>query len=346
MHEACSAKADSGANPAVALGAWLAAGAQEGKGRLLLLTSRSLSPFADLVAQAVGTSTGKGSRGILPIGGDVPGNLEVFHHSSLAAEITMRGEDVTGTKEAADSLAAAGVPMVRIELGGPEDLGAELFKWEVGSALACANLGVDPFGEPDTQDAREKTSEILGTLSTNHVLPTPTVRVREGGIELYAEKVARQEISTLNLGEALRTFFELRKREGALVILIFLSRSPERETVLLQLRERLALGLQIPVVINYGPSYLYSLGQVYKGGPATSLFLVVTAKADEDLDIPGAGYTFGQLNLALALGDFEALGSRGRPVLRLHFAEGAEQGFKQLEGVVQRSLANVAHFRF
>ncbi len=345
MHEACSAKADSGTNPAVALGAWLAAGALEGNGRLLLLTSRSLSPFSDLIAQAVGTSTGKGGRGILPIAGDVPGNLEVFHHKSLAAEITMRGEDATRTKEAVDSLARAGVPLVRIEIGGPEDLGAELFKWEVGSALACANLGVDPFEEPDTQDAREKTSEILGALSTNHVLPAPTVRVREGGIELYAEKVARQEISTLNLGEALRTFFELRKREGALVILIFLNRNPEREALLLRLREKLALGLQIPVVVSYGPRYLYSLGQVYKGGPPTSLFLVVTAKADEDLDIPGAGYTFGQLNLALALGDFEALGSRARPVLRLNFSEGAEEGFKQLEGVVQRSLAHLSTFR-
>jgi hypothetical protein len=96
--------------------------------------------------------------------------------------------------------------------------------------------------------------------------------------------------------------------------------------------------------VNSGPRYLHSLGQVYKGGPNKSLYLVVTAKPEQDLDIPGAGYTFGQLNLALALGDFEALGNRARLALRLHFTEGVEEGFKQLRKAVQRSLAGLSGF--
>ena len=343
VRDACACCVAPEANPALTLAALLAASAIEGNVRLLLLTSETLIPFAYQIAQTVGASTGKEGQGIVPIVGEVPGDLDVYHHGCMVAELTIGG-DTAGVREAADSLVQAGVPMVRIELNGPEDLGAELFKWELATALACADLEVDPFQEPDIQDARERTSEILAALAAKHELPAATIRVHEGGIELYAEKAARQQISTLSLTEALRTFFQLRDNHGSLAILGFLDRIPERETALRRLRDQLASRLRIPVVVSFGPRYLHYLGQLYKGGPATNLFLFLTAQPDEDMAVPGADYSFGQLQLALALGDFEALGRRARPVLRLHLTQGAEQGLKQLEGIVHRALANLPSF--
>jgi glucose-6-phosphate isomerase len=340
MRDLCLPSTPAGANPALALAAFLAAGAVEGADKFLLLSTKSLTALTYRIGQLVGVSTSKGGRGLIPIPDGAASGAEVCKSGCIAAIWTMLGDDDSAVKETAKQLQEAGVPVVFVELSAPEELGATLFKWEIATALACSLLHVNPFSEPDAEEGREKTAELLETLVATRELPWRTVRVREVGIELYAEGATRQEISTLSLSDALRTFFVLKNPDGYVALLAFVDQSRAVEAVLRRLREQLASKLGIPVLLSFGPRYLHSFGQVYKGGPSKGLFMILTSEPSEDIDIPGAGYSFGQLQLALALGDFESLQSRKKLVIHLHLTEGTERGLAQLEQVLQHALRN------
>ena len=297
-----------------------------------------MKPVARRIGYLVGASTGKKGHGIIPIIGRPSYGLAMLQHSCFVAILKMAGEVDRELGKRYDELREAGVPMVMIELNGPEDLAVELFKWEIATALNCSLLGVDPSHDPDIRESRTRTVEILEQIATKRQSPVPAVRVRKGEVELYAEGETRQQLSTLNMAEALRTFFGLRHREGYIVLLPYLNYADAPKTIFRRIRERLESVLGLPVLVTPGPSYLHSIGQVYVGGPAKGLFLLVTAAPAEDLAIPGSDYSFGQLQLALALGDFESLGRQGRPVLRLHLTGGADSGLLQLETILNSAV--------
>jgi transaldolase / glucose-6-phosphate isomerase len=334
MRDLCRPSTPPEANPALALAAFLAAGAIEGNNKFLLFSSNTLTSLMYRVAQLVGVSMGKDGQGLIPICDNARDAFRISPRGWIAAIWTMRGDDDPAVREAAQCLQRANVPTVLIELSGPEDLGAILFKWELATSLACALLDVNPFTEPDVAEGRQKTEELLEGLVSGRALPSKTARIQEAGLELYAEGPTRQEISTLSLADALRTFFALKNPDGYLAILAFVGQNPAEEATLRFLREQLASKLGIPVLLSFGPRYLHYFGQVYKGGPSKGLFLMLTGEPDQDIAIPGAGYSFGQLQLSLALGDFESLTGRKKFAVRLHLTQGIEQGLAQLARVV------------
>ena len=341
MRDVCRRLSPLEANSALTLAAFLAAAAVDGTDHLLLFNTPSLEGLPYRVGQLVGVSMCKAGRGLIPMRGRIPGLLATRRKRCIAAIFSMEGDDDPELDEFRNELKQDSIPMVSIHLNTPEELGAELFKWEVATALACIPVGVNPFSEPDFREGRERTAELVEALATKRGLPPRSVRVREGGIALYAEGKTRQEISTLNLVVALRTFFELKNPGGYLAILAFVEQSTVLEAALERLRCQLVWRLGIPVLLGFGPRYLHSAGQVLKGGPGKNLFLIVTSEPQQDLEIPGAGYSFGQLQLALALGDFDSLESRRNLVVHLHLAKDVERGLEQLEQSVQHALRNV-----
>jgi transaldolase / glucose-6-phosphate isomerase len=340
MCEACGPKTSGEANPAISLGAFLTAAEVEGFGRLVFFSPNTLQPPVHRIGYLVGASTCKGGRGIVPVFGGASYPLEMLRRGCLVACLRMAGEEGQELEKKCGALQEAGIPVVTIELNGPEDLSAELFKWEIATALACSSLGVNPFLDPDTQDSRAGAANLLEQISDKGQLPSPTVRVREADIELYAEGETRRELSTLNMLEALRSFFALAQENGYLALLPFMDLNPARFGIFRRISDHLEMRLGIPGLVTGGPRYLHTLAQVYHGGPAKGLFLLVTANPARDLAIPGAKYSFGQLQLALALADFESLGRQGRPVIRLHLARGAEQGLVQLETILNNAPGN------
>lgn len=338
MRDACGPSAPQKTNPAVSLGAFLAAAEIEGLDRLVFFSTDSLKPVARRIGYLVGASTGKKGHGIIPIFGSSSHGRAMLKQGCFAAILKMAGEEEPELDRRHDELREAGVPIVTIELNGPEELAAELFKWEIATALACSQLGVDPFHDPDIRESRTRTVQILEQYATKRLSPASTVRVREGEVELYAEGETRQQISTLNMSEALRTFFGLRHREGYIALLPFLSYGEAQKIVFRRIRERLESTLGLPVLVTPGPRYIHAIGQLYMGGPAKGLFLLLTAAPEKDLAIPGADYSFGQLQLALALGEFDSLGRRRRPVIRLHLTGGAELGLAKLETILNNAL--------
>jgi transaldolase/glucose-6-phosphate isomerase len=334
MREACK-RAPGDGNPAAELAAFLAAAEATGNERLLLLSADSLTASTYRIAQLVGTSMSKGGRGLIPICGGFPGGSERALRGCVAAVLKMQGsgEDADlARKEAA--LRDLKVPTVTVTMNGLEDLGAELFQWEVATALSCSLVEVNPFDEPDVQEGRERVSALLDEYVAKKMWPARTARVREKGIELYAEGEMRQHISTLSLAEALRTFFEAVPAGGYLAIITFASLSGETRAALVRIREHLASKYGIPIQLSSGPRYLRYFEQVYKGGPDKGLFLMLTSESTADVAIPGAGYTFGQLQMALALADFESLEIRRKLAVRLHLTQDWQQGLAAIEQTI------------
>jgi transaldolase / glucose-6-phosphate isomerase len=328
-------------NSALTLAAFLAAGGTEGHNKLLFLSTASLEAATHRVGQLVGATTSKGGRGFVPVSGAVPRALKAYYQRTLAVSLTMAGDDASPVKQAESELQLQGVPLVSIALNSPAELGVAVFKWEVATALACALLAVNPFDETDAQLGKERSAEFVEGLASPGELPVKKARVREKEIELYAEGETRQQISTLSLGDALRTFFELRYADGYLSILSFVGgNSPRLMAALSRIREEIGSRLAIPVLLNAGRRCLHYFGQVYMSGPSKGLFLILTGEPGQDVAIPGARYTFGQLQLALALGDLDALESRQKLVIRLHLTRSVEQGLTDVEQVIQQALGN------
>lgn len=332
MRRACAPESPAEANPGLALGALLGAAAVHGADKLALVATPRMAPLGHWIEQLIAESTGKDGRGIVPIAGARPGPAARFA-DAVVALLALEGEDRAELDAFAAELAAAGVPLADIRLGEPAELGAEFFRWEVATAMACAHpggLGVNPFDEPNVQESKELTARILGGKGAG-ALRSPAPDFADEGVEIYLGGRARQLRAERNLRDMLASLGKIRRPGDYLAVLAFLPRTAEHQATLERIRAALGRRLGLHVLTGFGPRYLHSVGQLFKAGPPAGIFLLVTARPREMLLIPEAGYSFADLELAQALGDFQALARREKPVVRLHLARGAAEGLAAIE---------------
>jgi glucose-6-phosphate isomerase len=339
MRKACGPEGDADANPALELASLLGAAARRGDDKLFLLSTPKLTPLGNWIEQLIAESLGKEERGIVPVAGGVSPPVDVLARGGVTAALFLEGDDRTALEATLRALEERGAAFVEIRLQAPEQLGAEFFKWETATALAGASLAIDPFDEPNVQESKDNTARILETFELSGEMPLGSARLVESGIELYADGAVRGSISTLQLSAALRTFFSESRPDDYVAILAYVARDAANGAQLDALRATLGERLGLPVLLGYGPRYMHSIGQLYKGGPTSGMFLMITSEKSSDLAIPGAKYTFGQLEMAQALGDLESLGRLGKPALRLHLTEGAPAGLASLRRAVDQALA-------
>jgi glucose-6-phosphate isomerase len=231
MRDACGPAAPREANPAVSPAAFLAAAEREGLNRLVFFSPDNLKPVSRRIGYLVGASTCKKGRGIIPIFGRSSCGLEMFQRGYAVVILQIAGEKNAELSKSQKALRQAGVPLLSVELTGPEELAVELFKWEIATALSSSLLDVDPFHDPDIREGRARAAQVLEETTAKRQSSPPTARVIEGEVELYAEGQTRQQISSLNMSEALRTFFGLRHKTGYIALLPFMSsRSHRRQS--------------------------------------------------------------------------------------------------------------------
>jgi glucose-6-phosphate isomerase len=339
MRAACGPEGPADANPALQLGSLLGAAARRGDDKLVLLSTPKLAPLGNWIEQLIAESTGKEERGIVPVATGVAPPLDVLARGCVTAALLLEGDDASVLQPILGALEQRGAPFVEIRLQTPAQLGAEFFKWETATALTGASLAIDPFDEPNVQESKDNTARILEDFESSGEMPLGSPRLVESGIELYADGAVRGSISTLQLAAALRTFFSERRADDYLAILAYVERDAANGAELEALRATLAERLCLPVLVGYGPRYMHSIGQLCKGGPASGMFLMITSRKPEDLPIPGAKYTFGQLEMAQALGDLESLGRLGKPALRLHLTEGLPAGLIALRRAIDQAFS-------
>lgn len=260
-------------NAGFVLGATLAVAARHGRDKLTLLLPEEIDSFGLWVEQLVAESTGKHGVGILPVLGETPATA-TFGDDRLVV--------VMGEHPDVPRLVDAGVPVVQLPWHGPGSLAAEVVRWEVATAVACALLGVNAFDQPDVAAAKDATSRMLGT-----------------GEDLPPTEDPDGVLSGVVPGDYV-------------ALLGFVAPGGDREVALHTAADRLRRRLGVPVTVGIGPRYLHSTGQLHKGGPNRGVFVMVVGDDPEDADIPGRAYGFSRLKRAQAAGDLAALRAAGR----------------------------------
>ena len=298
-------------NPAVALGLAMGAAARAGRDKLTVFVPPELGAFGLWIEQLVAESTGKHGTGIIPIVGEAPASPAAYGSDRLFVCLRAR----TDPAGEADALKAATLPVVTIQLPELQAVGAEFVRWEVATAIAGALLAVNPFDEPNVQQAKDATRVLLDQYKAQGQLPTPRPdRTLTDGVMLTLSTVARQQLA----GSGAESFLTLIRPGDYFAVLAFLG--PDAELAAQLNRFRIAVRDQTrgATMSGYGPRYLHSTGQLHKGGPDTGAFLLITASPRADLPIPGEVFSFGTLELAQALGDFTSLDGAARRALHAH----------------------------
>lgn len=318
-------------NPAARIAAFLAAMPQSGHHRLIVRAPERLIPLAKRLAHLVGCSTCKGASGILPF-------LEVH----LADKALDKGRysvcDVSMTGESLPDLPDSSTPAIPFTFESVEEIPAKVFEWEIATSLASSLLGVNPFEDPDYADGRDDAMHYVEQFAVQKEFSIPRARIVEGNLALFVEGDLRHEVSSLNLEHALSSVLNLCAADGYCVLLDYLWHLPEAQDALAECASELSSHLSAPVQVASGPRYLHLTGQCYKGGPRGGIALLLTCDATERIEIPGAGYTFGDLRTALALGDFDAMNRRSRPIVRLHLSGNPQVACEELRAVLKKAI--------
>ncbi|HZP47077.1 MAG TPA: hypothetical protein VFB07_00985 [Vicinamibacterales bacterium] len=303
-------------NPAVALGLTLGAAARAGRDKLTLIVPSALEPFGLWVEQLIAESTGKHGTGIVPIAGEPLGDPQVYGRDRLFVRLRVRGsydEEMRDTY--VRDLKAAGVPMVELELPEPSALSAEFVRWEIATAVAGALLEINPFDEPNVQQAKDATKSLLVRFKKDGALPGARAdRTLPSGIALTLSTAARTALGDRGADALLA----LVGPGDYVALLAYVGFGRELELELQSLRRAIRDRTHAATMFGYGPRYLHSTGQLHKGGPNSGVFLLVTATPREDIPIPGEPYSFATLELAQALGDFASLDATGRRAVHIH----------------------------
>ncbi|UAJ10541.1 bifunctional transaldolase/phosoglucose isomerase [Polymorphobacter megasporae] len=317
---ACGADVPPAANPGIRLGVILGEAALAGRNKLTIINSGSFEPFGSWLEQLIAESTGKQGRGILPVNMEPMGTLELYGNDRLFVHFQVQDADDLTLKAQLDTLVAAGQPLVRIMVADVGQIGQEFFRWEVATAIAGAIIGIDPFDQPDVEDAKIATRELIdayeatGTLAAEEpIASTPDFDVFVAG---------NMQFAPADAAALLKLFFTSLQPGGYVGFLAYIERDAINEAAIAAMRVAVRNAHLCATVAGFGPRFLHSTGQVYKGGPDGGTFLTITRDPEPDIAVPGRRATFGTVQLAQARGDMNVLAKRGRHVLRVHLRHG------------------------
>ena len=337
MADACR-EADAAANPGLSLGAFMGEAALAGSDKLTIVTSPRLAAFGDWAEQLIAESTGKAGTGIIPIVGEPLTDPAAYGNDRAFVFLTLSDDADDEMAQAAENLRAWGHPVVFINLSDPLDVGAEFVRWEVATAVAGIVLGIDPFDQPNVQESKDATKELLEAFRTTGSLPKPMPIVSEPGTAAYGDPAALGDTPVSVPGAVAQLLSLVRAGRDYLAILAYVPMDPDVVERLQAIRVRLRDATGAATTLGFGPRFLHSTGQLHKGGPDTGVFLQLTARPSKDLMIPGWDEAFGTLIAAQALGDLESLQRRDRRVLRLDMKD-LDAGLQRLEAMIESAVA-------
>jgi transaldolase/glucose-6-phosphate isomerase len=324
-------------NPGVGLGIAIGALAKSGRDKLTFLSDPEIVSFGAWTEQLIAESTGKRGTGIVPVDLEPPGQIDRYGSDRVFVRLALAGgagaPEADALAQAADS---AGHPVIRIDVADPIDLAAEFVRWEVATAIAGAVLGIDPFDQPNVEEAKQRTRDLL---AGHGAAAAPIASIAsEGGLTLYGDAPLRlSSDGERTLAGELRRHLDRRRPNAYLAIQAFIAPTPERDEAIARIRALLRDATGCATTAGYGPRFLHSTGQLHKGGPPTGWFLQLTSDHPVDRPIPGWPYTFGRLIDAQAQGDFESIEGHDLPIVRIHLAD-PDTGLAELEAALADAL--------
>jgi transaldolase/glucose-6-phosphate isomerase len=342
MVEACK-QPEAGRNPGVSLGLILgAANKQFHRDKVTLLCSHSLYDLGAWLEQLLAESTGKEGHGLIPVDREPLAAPDQYGSDRIFAYIKFRGDHDTDLEDLASGLESAAQPVIRIVLNDLYDLGQAFFQWEIATAVAGSVLGINAFNQPDVEASKVATRELTSAFERTGSLPAETPILEQDGLRLFTDAANAKALlkNGGTLGGILREHVDRLRPGDYFGLLAYIPMFSENEAPLQEIRKAILESKRNATVLGFGPRFLHSTGQAYKGGPNTGVFLQITCDDAEDLPVPQQKYSFGVVKAAQARGDFQVLAERHRRALRVHLGKDLAKGLTHLRDLI---CAAVAH---
>jgi len=339
MVQACGASSAADSNPGVLLGTILGVAATHGRDKITIITSPGIFDLGAWLEQLIAESTGKSGKGIIPVDRErlakpaVYGNDRVFAYLRLASKPNMAQD------AAVAALEKAGHPVVRITLPNIYNLGQEFFRWEIATAVAGSIIGINAFNQPDVEASKIETKKLTSQYEATGSLPPEVPFFEASGIKLFADEKNAVAVHGPNLVAVLKSHLARAGAGDYFAVLGYITMNPANEKALQSIRLAVRDKKKVATVLGFGPRFLHSTGQAYKGGPNSGVFLQITCDDAKDLPVPGQKYTFGIVKAAQARGDFAVLAERGRRALRVHLGKNVKAGLAALAKALQKAIA-------
>ncbi len=340
MVKACGASVAADKNPGVILGNILGVCATHGRDKVTIITTSGIYDLGAWLEQLLAESTGKIGKGIIPVDREKLGKPGVYGNDRVFAYVRLANENPKAIDAAVTALEKAGQPVVRIVLPNNYNLGQEFFRWEIATAVAGSIIGINAFNQPDVEASKIETRKLTSEYETTGKLPAEAPFFEDQGIKLFADD---KNVAALKGGAKLADVLKMHlgriKAGDYFALLAYIDMDAKHESALQAIRHEVRDTKKVATCLGFGPRFLHSTGQAYKGGPNSGVFLQITCDDAVDIPVPEQKYTFGIVKAAQARGDFAVLAERGRRALRVHLSKNVKGDLAKLGKAIHQALA-------
>ena len=342
MVRSCGADVPPQENPGVQLGLAMGLAGLEGRDKVTIVSSPWIADFGAWAEQLIAESTGKDGKGLIPVEGEPLGEPAAYGDDRFFIDIRTEGEDDAAHDDKLTALEKAGHPVVRIVMKSIDHIGQEFFRFEMATAVAGAVLGINPFNQPDVEAAKIKTRELTAAFEKTGKLPAESPVLSSHEVDIFTDNGNAAALRKAGADWGFHSWLKAhlgRIYSGDYVALLaYIERDAAHIDALQAMRLKLRDNRRVATCAEFGPRFLHSTGQAYKGGPDSGVFLQITADDASDLKIPGQKASFGVIKAAQARGDFDVLTERGRRALRIHLKGDLKSGLKMLDAAIEQAL--------
>ena len=342
MLHACAPGVPAEENPGLVLGTILGIAATKGIDKLTLLASPGIHDLGAWLEQLIAESTGKEGKGIIPVDREAVGPPSAYGDDRLFAYLRLEDAPDAAQDAAVAALEKAGKPVVTIRVATKYDLAEEFVRWEVATAIAGAVMGINPFNQPDVEASKIATRSITDEYEKSGKLPAEAPFFEGGGVKLFADAknadaLKKSAGSAPSLDTYVKAHMDRVGKGDYFALLAYVEMNAPHEAALSKIRHRVRDSKRVATCLGFGPRFLHSTGQGYKGGPNSGVFLQITCDDAKDVAVPGQKYTFGVVKAAQARGDFAVLAERGRRALRVHLGPDVAAGLRTLGAAIEKA---------
>ncbi len=328
------------ANPGVQLGIAMGVAQKHGRDKVTLIASPKIADMGAWLEQLLAESTGKQGKGLIPIADEPLESPELYGRDRLFVYLQLQDAEDPQQQKRVAALEKSGQPLVRIRVKSPLHIGEEFFRWEIATAVAGAVIGIDPFDQPDVEASKLKTRALTDEYEKSGKLPEEQPIFRHDGVALFADPANAAALGRNNTLDAyLKAHFDRLQPGDYAALLAYIARNEAHIGAMQAMRSRVLHAKRVATCVGFGPRFLHSTGQAYKGGPNSGVFLQITCEDAEDVAIPGRRYGFSVVKAAQARGDFDVLAERGRRALRVHLGPDVAGGLRTLGQAIDQALS-------
>ena len=343
MVVACGANSSAKNNPGAILGAVLGTAHNHGRDKITIIASPGVYDLGAWLEQLIAESTGKNGRGLIPVDRETLAAPHAYGEDRVFGYLRLSTAPNAQQDANVAALEKAGQPVITISVEDVYSLGQEFFRWEFATAVAGSIISINPFDQPDVEASKVETRKLTDQFERTGSLPSETPFFESDGIKLFADEKNTSDLKLFageaSVGGYLKAHLDRLQSHDYFALLAYVEMSAEHEQLLQAARHAVRDAKHVATCLGFGPRFLHSTGQAYKGGPNSGVFLQITSDDARDLPVPDQKYTFGIVKAAQARGDFEVLAERGRRALRVHLGDDVPGGLARLNQAIEAAVS-------